>query len=103
MSFLDQAALANNSDFIDRVTQAAIKSAAAVMAEAGNTAGHRERTNYAVQVLRSPQIMGPLMAQGVVGNPQISAASPDSDIEFTINTLWNAYSGVILPVPAVNP
>ena len=96
MSFLVQSNLAKDADFVARVTHAAIKSAAAVQAEAANVVGHIKRTDFALQVLRSSQVYGPLMAQGVVTNVAISAASTDNDIEFTVNSLWNAFAGVIL-------
>lgn len=98
MTYTAQATLAADAVFIARVTQAAISSAKDIMAEAGDTAGHLKRTEYAVQVLRSPQVFGPLMAQGVASNVAISAGSTDSDIQFTVNSLWNAYAGVVLPV-----
>ncbi len=96
MSFLSQSNLIKDADFVARVTHAAIKSAVAVQAEAANTVGHTKRTDFALQVLHSSQVYGPLMAQGVVTNVAITAASTDNDIEFTVNSLWNAFAGVIL-------
>jgi len=98
MSFLTQAALAADPTFIARVAQAAATAAKNVMAEAANTNGHVLRTNMANQVLRSPSSWGSLIAIGVATNPTITGASTDGDIEFTVNSLWDAYSGVILVV-----
>lgn len=96
MTYVAQSTLAADTTFIARVTQAAITGAKDVMAEAASTNGHAKRTEFAVQVLRSAQVYGPLMAQGVASNVAISAASTDSDIQFTVNSLWDAYSGVTL-------
>lgn len=96
MTYAAQATLATDATFIARVTQAAISGAKDVMAEAASATGHAKRTDFAVSVLRSPQVFGPLMAQGVAANVAITSASTDSDIQFTINSLWDAYSGVIL-------
>ena len=98
MTFLDQHTLATDSDFVARVTQAAITAGKDIQAEAGNTAGHVKRTDYALQVLRSPHVFGPLFAQGVASNPAITGASTDNDIQFTVNSLWNAYAGVVAEV-----
>jgi hypothetical protein len=98
MTFLAQSALANDEDFVARVTQAAVTAAKDIQAEAGDVAGHVKRTDYALQVLRSPQVFGPLFAQGVATNPAITGASTDNDIQFTVNSLWNAYAGVVAPV-----
>lgn len=96
MTYIAQATLAQDATFIARVTQAAITGAKDVMAEPANTNGHALRTAYAQQVLKSAQVYGPLMAQGVASNVAISAGSTDSDIQFTVNSLWDAYSGVAL-------
>lgn len=96
MTLLSQATDATDPDFVARVTQAAIKSATDVMAEAANTVGHTLRTAYAQQVLKSSHIFGPLMAQGVVSGALVTPASTDNDIQFTVNSLWDAYSGVAL-------
>lgn len=96
MTLLSQAQLATSADFISRVTQAAITSAKDVMAEAANVNGHELRVQLAQQILRSSQVFGSLIAQGVVTNVAITALSTDSDIQFTVNSLFNAYAGVSL-------
>jgi hypothetical protein len=95
MTFLTQVALAADSVFISRTAQAAV-AAINVMAESFATVGHVKRTAMAVQVLQSPSSWGGIFAIGVANNPAISAGSLDSDIQFTVNSLWDAYSGVIL-------
>lgn len=96
MTLLSQSTLAADSDFIMRVTQAAIKAATDTQAEPANTIGHVKRTEFALQVLRSAQVFGPLLAQGVTSGGLVNAQSTDSDIQFTVNALWNAYAGVVL-------
>lgn len=96
MTLASQSALAVDAAFIAKVTQAAITAAKDVMAEAANTNGHTKRTDMAIQVLRSASGWGSLIAAGVASNPAISGASTDNDIQFTVNSLWDAYSGVIL-------
>lgn len=96
MTLLSQAAAATDTDFIARVTQAAIKAANDVNAEAANTTGHALRTQFALQVLRASQVFGPLIAQGVVAGGLVTGASTDNDILFTVNSLWNSYAGVVL-------
>ncbi len=98
MTFVQQATLAADTTFIARVTQAAVTAGKDIQAEVGSTPGHVKRTDYALQVLRSPQVFGPLFAQGVASNPAISGASTDSDIQFTVNSLWDAYAGVVAEV-----
>ena len=97
MTFEEGYALANDPVFQQRVTVALVHSAVDVMAEASNTVGHTARMDYAGKVLATPEVEGMNMALGVVTNPAITASSTDNDIQFTINSLWNAYSGVGVP------
>lgn len=97
MAFVDTFAgrqqLAFDTVFIARVQHAMIKAAIAIQAESGATDNHANRSTYARQVLNDTNRYGPLFAQGVVTNPSITDASSDSDIEFTVNSIWNAYAG----------
>jgi hypothetical protein len=97
MTFEEQYALANDPVFQQRVTIALVKSAVAVMAEPPATEAHADRAAYAGKVLGTPEIEGMNMALGVVTNPAITVDSPDDAIEFTVNSMWNAYAGVIPP------
>jgi hypothetical protein len=87
----------------DRVRYAAIKAAVAVMAESAGTASHTQRVTYAKSVLAGLiDIFS--MSIGVATNPTIFAelnptatpnyGVPDADIEFTVNSLYNAFAGV---------
>lgn len=95
MSFVEQMALAASPEFITRVAGAMVKSAIAVVNEAATTAYHATRAQWATQVLRDPEHYAKRVACGVAANPVITAASSDSDIEFTVNSIWDAYAGVI--------
>jgi hypothetical protein len=94
MNFLDQIQLAADENVIQRVQQALIKSALAVAAEDAGAAKHAERRIFAERVLHEPQRWARLVVLGVVTNPAISAKSSDDDIEFTVNSMWDAYAGI---------
>lgn len=103
--------LAKSEDFIERVQFAAVKIALDVSAEAPATANHARRVAYARQVLQNPEQAARNMALGVAANTSISASvvsngatgpartatttATDSDIEFTVSSIWNAYAGVL--------
>ncbi|MFZ1814092.1 MAG: hypothetical protein WAU16_06585 [Rhizobiaceae bacterium] len=101
MDFEQQAALASDPIFQVRVRGAAIKSALAVMADAPTNTpeaidAHRKRAQLAREVLLDPDRLARALAPGVASNVAITAESSDSDIEFTVNSIWAAYAGVIL-------
>jgi hypothetical protein len=99
MSFFDQQQLANSSDFQLKVRHAMLKSAIAIMAETMSADYHEERAAFAQVALGEPERTGQRVAQCVVTNDNIDSESSDADIEYTVNTMWNALSGVILPAP----
>ena len=92
MSFDEQWNLAQDYTFQRRVQQAAVKSAIAVAAEDVETAKHAERLAWANKILLSPESYGKILTYGVLSNAAIDAESIDSDIEFTVNSQWNAYA-----------
>jgi hypothetical protein len=94
-TFADSAALAADPDFVARVTMAMVKSAGFVQAEDPNAANHVNRCQLAVKALHDTETYGATFAHGVAVNPIITAASTDGDIEFCINSLWDAYAGVV--------
>lgn len=94
-TFAGRQALAFDTVFISRVQFAMMKAAIAVQAESSGAANHTNRSGYARSVLNDPNRYGPLFAQGVVTNAAITDTSSDSDIEFTVNSLWDAYAGVL--------
>lgn len=99
MAFLDQFQLAQDAAFVARVQMALAKSAIAVMAEDASTDYHAVRSIWAATVLRDLAHYGAIAAYGVASNTAITVESSDSDIEFTVNSQWNAYAGVVTEVP----
>lgn len=92
MTALEQYELSRTATFVQRVQQLAIKSAIAVAAEDPATASHAARMAWGNKILLDPGTYGSILAGGVASNGAITAASSDSDIEFTINSQWNAYA-----------
>ena len=98
-SFRESVDLSQSPAFVARVQGAMVKSAIAVSSEDPATVAHATRTQWATQVLRDPAHYAQRMAFGVAANPSVTAASTDADIEFTVNSIWNAYAGVITAAP----
>lgn len=95
MSFQEQVDLAESTSFVARVQMAMVKAALAVAAEDAATEHHATRSQWATQVLRDPAHYAARMAYGVAANGAVTTDSTDSDIEFTVNSIWNAYAGVV--------
>lgn len=101
MDFIGQIELAEDGTFQGRVRQAVIGAAVAIMAEQpANTpqaiATHEKRTALANRVLLDPVSMQRAWAYMVVTNQAISVESLDSDLQWTVNSMWNAMAGVVL-------
>jgi len=95
MVALDAMEVADEFGFQQRVEFFLKKASIAVMAEALSTAGHAERVIYAKDVLDGSASTIEA-TQAVVTNATIEAAglaSTDSDIEFTVNSMFSALSG----------
>jgi hypothetical protein len=101
VDFLGQIQLAEDGEFQARVRQAAITAAVDIMADRpANTpqaiATHALRAKMALEVLRNPGNWARPIAAMVASNVSITAESPDSDIQWTVNAMWDAISGVVL-------
>jgi hypothetical protein len=101
MTFLEQIELAEDGEFQARVRQAAITAAAAIMADQpDNTpqaiAAHALRAKLALEVLRNPSAWARPIAAAVVTNAAVTAESTDSDLQWTVNSLWDALAGIVL-------
>lgn len=91
---IDIADLADYPPFIRRVTAASVMAAVDVGSETYDGTQYRiMRRALATQVLKNAENWGSVFAWGVAANPAITADSPDSDIEFTVNSLWDALAG----------
>lgn len=101
--FRDINTIANNSGFQGRCLYALQVAAVNVMAESNATAQHENRVIFARQVLNGA-VNALNVALAVLTNSSIFAeavaattpdyAIPDSDIQFAVNSLFNALSGI---------
>ena len=95
MTFEEAYQLGSDPTWRARCQTAGLQAAANVMSEADTTAGHAERTAYANRVLLNPSLESQAIAFGVAAQPGITGAdATDQDILFTVNSLWDAWSGV---------
>jgi len=99
MNFLEQVELAENGEFQAKVRQAAITAAVQVMNEKSKNTPqaieiHKKRAAFAVQVLQNPTNWQRPLAMAVVSNVAITPESLDSDVQWTVNEIWNAFAGV---------
>lgn len=101
MAYIDQYTLAQDPTFRSRVEMAMIIAAIQISAEDPTTEYHQQRAQYAQACLANPVSCAANFALGVASNPVITAQSSDSDIQFTVNSQWNAYAGVITQPPEV--
>lgn len=86
--------LATWPPFVRRVTAAMLKAAVAVGNEAFDGSTYKlMRRALVTKVLEDSALWGGRFAYAVVSNPAITFASTDSDIEFTISTVWDAMAG----------
>ena len=101
MDFRGQIALAEDGEFQARVRQAVVTAAVEIMADAPeNTpqaiALHAKRAALANRLLLDPTALQRAWAYMVASNVSISAESTDSDLQWTVNSMWNAMAGVVL-------
>ena len=100
-SFDESAYLARYPIFVDRVRIAMVTAATQIGQETQTvTADHfRLRRALSVNVLGDPDGWAPKFALAVTTNPVIAITSSDSDIQFTVNSMWDSIAGAG-PVPA---
>jgi hypothetical protein len=80
--------------FIRRVTAAVVKAAVDIGAEAFSGLPNQIlRRALATKVFEDTDLWGVRFSRGVAANPVITIDSTDGDIQFTVNSLWNAYAG----------
>lgn len=95
MTFEEAYQLGTDPTWRGRCQTAALQAATNVMSEDGTAAGHAERAAFANRVLLQPALTSPAIAFGVAAQPAITGAdATDQDILFTVNSLWNGWSGV---------
>jgi hypothetical protein len=99
VSYTEQAALAADTSFRDKVRVAIVTSAVDVMGVAKGSMSDTvfgKRQSFAYQVISNSNGYVDRFAWSVVANVAITGASTDSDIQFTVNSLWNDLSGVTI-------
>jgi hypothetical protein len=93
MAFVDQAALASDTSFLARVRVAVVTAATQIMGEdkaAADDVVFAKRQALAGDALTTAGLsVLQAFAWAVVANPSIVTGSTDSDIQFTINAVWN--------------
>lgn len=96
MAYTDQAALANDVTFRDRVRVAIVTAAIAVMGETqtGTDQQYGKRQALAYAMLTNSGGYLERFAWGVVANAAITGASNDGDIQFTVDSLIDDMAGV---------
>jgi hypothetical protein len=102
-SFDDLNTIANNAGFQGRCLYALEVAAVAVMAEVNTTTQHFNRLTFARTVLNG-SVTGLRVALAVLTNSTIASeavaattpdyAIPDGDIQFAVNSLYNALAGI---------
>lgn len=95
MTYVVQDNLAHDSVFLQRIRVAMVTAATNIQAEDPGTTNHTNRSNYAKLVLNTPDGYMQAFSDAVVSNVAITSASTDSDLQFTVNSLWNAMCGTI--------
>lgn len=96
MSLNDQAQLATFPTFRERVLIATVQAARDVAAEepSGDARKDDLRSTLATNVLNDPEGYMDRFAWGTAANVAITYESTDSDIQFTVNSMWDSVAGV---------
>lgn len=94
MSLSDMTDLATWPPFVRRVTAAMLKAAVSIGNEAYDGTSYRlMRRALVTKTFEDSALWGARFAYAVVTNTAINYESTDSDIEFTITTVWDAMAG----------
>lgn len=105
MDFEQVPALAQDPVWMSRVTTAIVRAATDISAEVHSPEvpydTYRARASLAAQVLNGPTRYREPFSWAVASQPGITGPeATDSDIQFTVNSLWDAMAGVVEPPPA---
>ncbi len=98
-SYSDLITIAGNNAFQNRIKYSLTQAAVSVYNEASSTTGHTARVAYAVGIIDGNYNLASA-SLAVLTNSTIAAEAtlasapdfsiPDSDIQFAVNSLWNA-------------
>lgn len=95
MTLEEAYALGADPTWRGRCQTAGLQAAANVISEDPTTEGHDARAAFANRVMLNPSLQSAAMAFGVAAQPGITGPeATDSDVLFTTNALWDAWSGV---------
>jgi hypothetical protein len=98
MALLDQAQLANDYDFAQKISMAMYTAAVDIRNEAitpGYETYHQKRLQFALSVIQAPGTSAMQMAWAVAASSAINAQSTDNDIQYTVNSNWDNFAGVL--------
>lgn len=98
MAFSDQLQIVADQSFRDRITMAIIVAAQGVQGEAeteGHDSFYEKRSALARAILNGPAEFTDRFCWSVAANPAITAESSDSDIQFTVNSVFSDMAGVM--------
>ena len=102
MTFLEQVARAENGDFQMQVRQAAVTRAIEVMALVPDNTPEdieiqRKRAALAREVLLDSNRLARAFAPAVASNAALVEEFTDADLQYTLNTYWDALAGIVQP------
>lgn len=95
-TFNQMAGLAKHEDFRNQVRIAMVTAAIAVGAEASdpnNPETSRLRRAHSANVLQNQDAWAEQYAWAVAANPSITYPAKDNDVQFTVNSKFNAMAG----------
>ena len=96
MTFEESYQLSQDFTWQGRCIVAACAAATNVSSEDPATVGHEKRAEFATSLMLNPSAYQVAIAHGVAAQPGITGSSAtDNDIQFTVNSLWNVWSGVV--------
>lgn len=102
MSLIDSYTLSQDTTFRQRVRQAVLAHAGAVIAEAQTVAFHERRIKLVPQVVARPGELGDFFAEAIAGvaavataagSPPVQASVTDAQITAAVAGVWNAMAG----------
>lgn len=99
MAYTDQAALAADQTFRDKVRVALATAAVQVMGEdkaaySDTHFGKRQDLAYRVLQAAADGALLEAFVWATVANPEVTAASPDDTFQYQVNTVWDDLAGV---------
>ena len=102
MALQNYIGLVGQAEFQNKIRFYLIKAAVSIMNEAGSTANHQKRVDYAQEVLAGSVNLDDY-CRAVLQNATIqgkvdAGTDYDGDLEFAINENFNAFAGVYNPV-----